>query len=317
MIISASRRTDIPAFYSTWLMNRIRAGWCSVPNPLNTKQVSRVSLLTQDVEALVLWSKNPAPLLPHLNELDERKLRYYFQFTLNDYPKALEPNIPSLERRINTFIELSKHVGSLRVIWRYDPILFSNFTPLEYHVEKFSSIAQELKGSTKRVMVSIVDLYKKTERRLYQLEKEESYSFNKDVSNCKDIRLLLKELSTIAKNNDIEIFTCAEEDNYSDVGVPPGRCIDDGLLNRLWPTRSKHKKDSYQREYCLCVESKDIGVNNTCLHGCPYCYATINSEVAQRRFNEHDPLSPTLWPKTDESETKNSTKDSNQLEFQL
>ena len=141
MIISASRRTDIPALYSKWFMNRIRAGYCRVPNPRNTKQVSRVSLRPSDVEAIVFWSKNPAPLLPHLRELDSSGFRYYFQFSLNDYPWALEPNLPSLSDRTDTFKDLGRILGPSRVVWRYDPIIISNLTPFEYHREMFAWIA--------------------------------------------------------------------------------------------------------------------------------------------------------------------------------
>lgn len=295
MIISVSRRTDIPAFYSKWFMNRIQAGYCLVPNPLNMKQVSRVSLHPSDVEAIVFWSKNPAPLLPHLDELDELGFRYYFQFSLNNYPRALEPNIPSIDERIATFKSLSQLVGPLRVVWRYDPIIISNITSFDFHREKFTWIAEELKGATHRVMVSIVDFYQKTDRRLSQLEKEEGFSFDRDASSSAGTTGLLKDLADIAGKNDIEIFTCAEELNYSHIGIPPGRCIDDGLLARNWSLNLRYKKDPSQRRSCLCMVSKDIGINDTCMHGCPYCYSTVNYTVAQRRYSEHDPNSPILW----------------------
>jgi len=297
VIISASRRTDVPAFYSKWFMNRIRAGYCLVPNPLNMKQVSRVSLHPSDTEAIVFWSKNPAPLLPHLGELDKLGFYYYFQFSLNDYPRALEPNIPSLNDRIATFKDLSRLVGPLRVVWRYDPIIISNITPFDFHRERFTWIAEELKSVTHRVMVSIVDFYQKTDRRLSQLEKEEGFSFDRDVLSSAGTISLLKDLADIAGKNNIEIFTCAEERDYSQIGVPPGRCIDDRLLTKIWSLNLEYKKDPYQRGSCLCMVSKDIGINDTCIHGCPYCYSTTNYAVAERRFNEHNPDSPILWGK--------------------
>ena len=301
MIISASRRTDIPAFYSEWFMNRIRAGYCLVPNPLNMRQVSHVPLHPSDVEAIVFWSKNPAPLLSQLSELDQLGFYYYFQFSLNDYPRALEPNIPSLDDRIATFKNLSRLIGPLRVVWRYDPIIISNITTFDFHRERFTWIAEELKGATHRVMVSIVDFYRKTERRLSQLEKEEGYSFDRGVLSSNGITSLLKDLANIARKNNIEIFTCAEEKDYNQIGVPPGRCIDERLLARIWSLNLKYKKDPYQRKPCLCMVSKDIGINDTCMHGCPYCYSTTNYPIAQRRFNEHDPDSPILWGKPEES----------------
>ncbi len=295
MIISASRRTDIPAFYSKWFMNRIRARYCLVPNPFNANQVSRVSLDPADVEAIVFWSKNPAPLIPYLDELDQRGFHYYFQFTLNNYSNAIEPNMPSLESRLETFKKLSERVGVLRIVWRYDPIIISNMTGYNFHREQFSWIAGELRGSTQRVMVSIADFYKKTENRLSKLEKEEGFVFEREAQHHAGMADLLKDLHQISLENSIEIFTCAEESNFSSVGVPPGKCIDEGILMRIQPNTLKYKKDPSQRNYCLCLVSKDIGSNNTCLHGCQYCYSTTSLEAAERRNREHDPGSPVLW----------------------
>jgi hypothetical protein len=295
MIISASRRTDIPAFYSEWFMNRVREGWCWVPNPLNMKQVSRVSLRPDDVEAIVFWSKNPAPLIPHLDELDQSGFHYYFQFTLNDYPRALEPRVPSLDARLSTFLSLSQRVGPLCVVWRYDPIIISNITPIEFHIEKFYQIAEKLRNATSRVMISIVDFYRKTDKNLSQLEKEEGFFFDRDPLSSPPTTSLLRNLADIARQNGMEIFTCAEERDYTHIGIPPGRCVDERILRQRWSLNLKYKKDPSQRDSCLCMVSKDIGINNTCMHGCPYCYATVNYSVAQRRYNEHDPHSPLLW----------------------
>lgn len=294
MIISASRRTDIPALYSAWFMNRVRAGWCLVPNPLNAKQLSHVPLDPQEVDAIVFWSKNPVPMLPHLDELDRMGFRYYFQFSLNDYPRELEPNIPSLDERLRTFLDLSQRIDPLRVVWRYDPIIISNRTPVEFHRERFSWIAQELQGATHRVVVSIVDFYKKTDRRLSRLE-QEGFSFDKEAASSTGIVSLLKELATIAKKQDMEIVTCAEAHDFSEIGIPPGRCIDESFLSRVWALNLRYRKDPTQRKYCLCMVSKDIGINDTCIHGCPYCYSTRNYALAKRRYEEHDPTAPVLW----------------------
>ena len=307
MIISASRRTDIPALYSEWFMNRVRAGWCAVPNPFNMKQVSRVSLDPQKIDAIVFWSKNPAPMLPHLKELDRMGFRYYFQFTLNDYPSALEPNIPSLDNRLRTFLDLSQHIEPPRVVWRYDPIIISNMTPVQFHREKFAWIAEELRGATHRVMVSIVDFYEKTDRRLSMLE-QEGFSFDRKAASSTSMVSLLKDLATIAKKQDMEILTCAEERDFSDIGIPPGRCIDERLLERGWRLNLQYRKDSTQREYCLCMVSKDIGMNDTCIHGCLYCYSTRNYALAERRYREHDPTSSAIWGHLEiPAESKNTT----------
>ncbi len=294
MIISASRRTDIPALYSDWFMNRIRVGWCYVPNPMNAKQVSLVSLRPQEVDAIIFWSKNPAPMIPYLGELSAMGFRYYFQFTLNDYPRELEPNIPSFDNRLGTFLKLSELIGSIRVVWRYDPIIISNVTPFDFHRERFRSIAEELRGATNRVMVSIVDFYQKTDRRLAQLEGQ-GFLFDKEAEYSTEMVILLKDMADIARKQGMEIYTCAEARDYSEFGIPPGRCIDEELLRKIWVLHLKYKKDPSQREFCLCMVSKDIGMNDTCIHGCPYCYSTRNYALAERRYKEHDPSSPALW----------------------
>ena len=294
MIISASRRTDIPAFYSKWFINRIRAGWCQVPNPLNYNQLWHVSLRPEDVDAIVFWSKNPAPIVNYLDELDERGFYYYFQFSLNHYPKVFEPGVPSVEERIETFRKLSFRLGPRRVIWRYDPIIISNWTPPDFHREKFSKIAIALTGFTRRVMVSFVHYYQKTERRLSALEKE-GFQFERRADDSPRGWELLRDLAQIARSYDMEIFTCAEERDFSNFGVPPGRCIDGELLRKLWSLPGHTKKDPAQRPACRCVVSKDIGMNDTCLHGCPYCYSTRNLALAKRRYSEHEPDSPVIW----------------------
>ena len=297
MIISASRRTDIPAFYSEWFINRIRAGWCFVPNPLNYHQLSFVPLIPEEVSAIVFWSKNPAPLMKYLDEIDERGYRYYFQFTLNDYPGELEPGLPDVNDRIETFKKLSDRLGNLRVIWRYDPIIISNFTPIDFHTAKFSRIAESLKGYTNRVMVSFVDYYQKTDSRLEKLRKN-GFSFEKYFDKTAQAFSLVRELSQIAKQNEMGIFSCAEEVNFSNVGVMPGSCVDFALIHKICSVKVDARKDPGQRPVCLCSVSKDIGINDTCLHGCTYCYATRKNQTAKRRNSEHDPSSPVLWGET-------------------
>ncbi len=294
MIISASRRTDIPAFYSRWLINRLRAGWCLVPNPLEPKRLSRVSLRPEDVDAIVFWSKDPSPLLPYLDEIDDMGFRYYFQFTLNDYPHILEPDLPPIEKRLEVFQQLSQRIGPRRVVWRYDPIIISGITPLNYHLQRFSWLAKELNGATHRVMVSFVCLYRKTERRLSRLEAQGNFKLDRNIT-CEANRGLLKGLGAIARQNGIQMFTCAAPPEIQSAGVPPGKCIDDGLVREIWRLDISYRKDPSQRQHCLCTLSKDIGVMDTCLHGCVYCYSTRDLSLAKRRYREHKPDSPALW----------------------
>ncbi len=297
MIISASRRTDIPAFYSEWFINRLRAGWCFVPNPRNYQQLSFLSLIPEKVAAIVFWSKNPTPLMKYLDEIDQRGYRYYFQLTLNDYPVELEPALPPINVRIETIKKLSERLGSLRVIWRYDPIIISNQTPITYHIEKFSQLSESLKGYTSRVMVSFVDYYQKTDSRLEKLHKV-GFEFEKEFEYTAEVSILMRKLGEIARQNGIEIFTCAEEFNFSNCRVMPGCCIDPTLIQKIWSVKVDARKDPSQRPKCLCSVSKDIGINDTCLHGCTYCYATRKNITAKRRNSEHDLSSPVLWGRT-------------------
>lgn len=294
MIISASRRTDIPASYSAWFMNRLRAGYCVVPNPFYPSQVYRVSMLPEDVDVIVFWSKNPAPLIPHLPELDARGYRYYFHYTLNDYPAALETNVRSLDHRLETFHHLSDRLGPDRVIWRYDPILLSNKTDADYHRDCFARLATNLRGATRRVMVSFCSFYRKTERRLGALEAE-GYSFQKVDAASPGAADLVRDLAATAAANGIEMFACADEHDLTELGIGRGRCIDPALIQRLWSMPLNVTKDPGQRPHCGCAVSKDIGVNDTCLHGCRYCYATVSRRLALRRYAEHDPHAEALW----------------------
>jgi DNA repair photolyase len=167
-IISASRRTDLPAFYSEWLMNRLRAGFCLVPNPMNPGQVPRISLSPPEVEAIVFWTKDPRPLLQHLPEIEAMGHRYYFQFTLNAYPRELEPHAPSMQEAVDAFARLSAIVGPHRCLWRYDPIILTSLTDIDYHRARLDHLCAQLSGLTGRVTVSVVDFYRKAEKRWQQ-----------------------------------------------------------------------------------------------------------------------------------------------------
>jgi hypothetical protein len=291
MIISASRRTDIPAFYSEWFINRMREGFLLTRNPFNAHQIRRVSLKPEDVEVLVFWTRNPSKLMPFLPEMDAQGYRYYFQYTITGYPRAVEKSVPNPQRAIDTFIELSQRVGPDKMVWRYDPILLSNLLPLEEHKRLFGKIAGMLTGRTSRVVISFTDFYKKTEKNLRQV----------DGLICSDItqqQEQLLELSAymaeVAAANGMEIKSCAEAVDVTSAGVPHGKCIDDTLIKEVFGLSLDGKKDSGQREECGCIKSVDIGVYNTCLHGCSYCYATFNHDAVIKNQQKHNPSSPFL-----------------------
>lgn len=291
MIISASRRTDIPAFYAKWFINRIREGYCTVPNPFNPKQVSRISLKPEDVDVIVFWTRYPRPLMPYLNELNDRGYRYYFLYTLMNNPRALDPKSPSHKRSLNTFRVLSNRIGREKVIWRYDPIVFTRISDWNFHGETYQRIAEELKGHTSRCIISIVDIYRKTAKRLKLLEGK---GIRILAPPEKKFAELMKSMSDSAAINGMDIQRCAEAPGPALHGIPPGKCIDDGLSHRVFGLEVTHRKDPSQRAACGCVASRDVGIYDTCLFGCSYCYATTNLDRARERRRNHDPASPSL-----------------------
>ena len=294
MIISASRRTDIPAFYATWFMNRVRAGACTVPNPFNPRQVSRISLRPEDVEVIVFWTRNARPLMASLDELDARGHRYYFQYTILDYPRLLETKTPPVEAAIETFRQLSERVGPERVIWRYDPILFSSLTDAAFHRKRFAWIAAQLRGCTERVVISVVDVYRKVQSRLRNLVAQGVTIPDQTPEKVPDFDGLMHSLVETATRCEMEIVSCAEELDLTGYGVQPGKCIDDALIARIFGLRLDLKKDSGQRDACGCVTSRDIGMYDSCLFGCQYCYATRSFARSAANYAAHDPESPSL-----------------------
>jgi len=291
MIVSVSRRTDIPAFYSEWFLNRIRRGWCLVPNPFNRNQVSKVILSPEEVDAFVFWSRNPRPLMKYLDELDEMGCRYYFLFTLIGYPDRIDPGSPPLSRSIRTFHELSARVGPQRVIWRYDPIVLSGLCGTGFHESNFRQVAQELKGATGRCVISFVKPYRKARARM---EAAAQGSAEPVDFGSLQIRELLSAISEAARENAMKIFSCASEQDFSAFGINPSKCIDTELISKLFAIEMSAPKDPCQRKECGCDVSRDIGMYDTCLFGCSYCYATSSLERAKANYARHDPESPSL-----------------------
>lgn len=286
MIISASRRTDVPTYYSDWFFNRIKEGYVCVRNPMNIHQISKISLSPDAVDGIVFWTKNPIPMLDRLHELDE-KYMYYFQFTLNSYGKDVEANIPNKnDVIIPAFRKLSEQIGSDRVIWRYDPILLTEKYTIDYHVKYFGKIAKRLSCYTKKCVISFVDLYRNTQ------------------SNTKGLGLLplgevqmfelAQRLVEIAHENGLIVESCAEKINLEQFGIAHGHCIDCSLFERLLGYRLDLNKDKNQREECGCMASIDIGMYNTCQNGCKYCYANFSSKNVVRNSLAHNPKSPLI-----------------------
>lgn len=289
MILSVSRRTDIPAFYADWFLQRLREGYVLVRNPMNPHKVSRVALSPQVVDCIVFWSKNPAPLLQKLEQL--QGYDYYFQYTLNAYGAPVEPHLPPLEERLRTFGALAERIGRERVIWRYDPILFTQrYTP-QWHLEKFAQLAARLQKSTEKCVFSLVDIY--AGKNGGNLARLGAYTLPPP-----QLEAFVQALAEIAAQNGLRLATCAENLSAEKYGILPNSCIDKALIERLTGAKLRVGLDG-QRPYCQCVKCDDIGSYDTCPHGCLYCYANFRPEVVQRRAGQYDPLSPLLCDRLD------------------
>lgn len=285
MIISASRRTDIPNYYSEWFYNRIKEGFVYVRNPRNARQVSRIDLSKDVVDCIVFWTKNPEPMLSGLDEL--AAYHYYFQFTLTGYGKDIECHIPhKREEMVPVFQKLSARIGKRRAVWRYDPILFTKkYTP-EYHLRAFRAIAEGLNGYTEKCVISFADLYVKNRKNM-----EEIGCYN---LNGADLQEFAKEMSKIAGRNGIKAGSCAEKIDLESCGIEHNCCIDKELIESIIGCRIKAEKDKNQRQECGCIESVEIGAYDTCRNGCKYCYANHSWEKVMKNCGKYDPLSPVL-----------------------
>lgn len=286
MIISASRRTDIPAYYSQWLFNRLREGYVLVRNPMNAHQIGRISLSPDVVDGIVLWTKNPVPILGYLGELEP--WHYYVQFTLTAYGRDVEPNLPSKnDILIPAFRKLSKAVGRDRVVWRYDPIFLSDRYTMEYHCRYFRVLASKLCGYTEKCTVSFLDWYQTIAKNMEILKVKAETSGQQ--------REIMERLAEIAGEYGLVLDTCAEAGDFEACGIRRAHCIDRERLERIGGCRLSAKKDPNQRPECGCVESIDIGAYGTCPSGCRYCYANRSEQAAVKNSRLHNPSSPLLF----------------------
>ena len=283
MILSVSRRTDIPAFYGDWFINRLKEGFVYVRNPMNIHQVSKIPLSPEKVECIVFWTKNPSEkFIKDLKILDELGYRYYFQFSVTSYDQKIEVNIPKKTILMERFKQLSNQIGKEKVIWRYDPIFFNEHYDFDYHKKWFEYIAAKLENHTEKCIISFLDYYSKIRSRLIfngipEVQEQQMHEF-------------AFYLSSIGNKYDIKVESCCEEIDLSSVGIEHGHCINAELINRICPMQYDFKKDKSQRQACGCIESIDIGSYNTCRNCCIYCYANWKENVN----SVYDPYSPLL-----------------------
>ncbi len=305
VIISASRATDIPAFYADWLINRIKKGYVKWKNPFNG-QYSYVSFAK--ARLFVFWTKNPGPLIEKLSFFDNQAYHYYFQYTLNDYQmEGWEPRLPSLERRIDSFKRLSDQIGKEKVIWRFDPIIVTDRLYPDDILARIENIGNQVHAFTQRLVFSFIDVdcYRKVKSNLSGLS-----------ANIRDIDpdtmdYLAKGIAALNQNWGLALGTCAEKVDLDKYDIEHNRCVDDRLIVQLFaqddklmeylgyrktdqtdfladtPEYSYEKiKDKGQRKACGCIQSKDIGQYDTCPHGCVYCYANASQETAQLNYEK-------------------------------
>jgi DNA repair photolyase len=316
IIISASRATDIPAFYADWFVERIKAGYVKWKNPFNGVPLF---VTFKNARLIVFWSKNPKPIIKNLDFIQEHIPNFYFQYTLNDYDAdKLELKVPSLQFRIDTFVELSDKIGHDKVIWRFDPLILTDKIGVDELLRKTENIGNQLKDYTDKMVFSFADIqhYKKVQTNLQKSQ------INYREFDDKTMNEYAAGLQQLNKSWGFEIGTCAEKIQLENYGIVHNKCVDDDLMIKLFPhdkilmdflgvtikqpelfgdipneaillkngtyaLKTKNNKDKGQREFCGCIMSKDIGEYNTCPHLCEYCYANASKELALANWKKH------------------------------
>jgi len=275
MIVSVSRRCDIPRFQFKWFMERIDAGYVEAVNPYNARQIKRISLVPagvkpeDGVELFVFWTRDPRQILANADELTKRGFRFYVMTTVTGYPVELEPSMLRTQKALTAMKGLAQKIGPEKVIWRYDPIIFSNITGEDFHRGNFPALARELSGSVKRVIISMYNEYPKSKLRFEGMERAGQLHLCEAGISCAG---LLTDLAQCAQAEGMEIQSCASGEDFSPYGIKPGACVDGALINKLWGIELTGK-DRYQRPHCLCGKSVDIGAYGICGAHCVYCYA--------------------------------------------
>ncbi|AJF06697.1 DUF1848 domain-containing protein [Geoalkalibacter subterraneus] len=292
-VVSVSRRTDIPAFYSQWLINRIRAGYACSRNPFNPRQISTVILQPDKVACLVFWSKDPRPLLPHLDELIQRRFRMLFHTTITALPEFLEPHVPASDVVCSAVRQLAKRLGPEKLIWRFDPIVLGRDFSVEQTLGRFERLAAELAGAVQSVRISFLQRYAQVTARLRNIsgiDDLDALACHGKIPNV--VSDTAAGLSEIAEKHGLKVFSCAERFDLAPWGIAPGRCLDPQLFEKLFNLRLDPRKDPGQRPACCCMRSVDLGMYGTCRHGCLYCYAATDRVLGAA---VHDPESPLLF----------------------
>jgi hypothetical protein len=295
VIVSASYRTDIPAFYAEWFLRRLDEGFALVRNPYSA-QMYRVDLRPQRVTGFVFWTRNFGPLLERLDRLRAFGRPFVVQFTITDYPRQIEPAVIPAEKAVAQMHRLAREVHPLCPVWRYDPVLFTSLTPTEFHERNFARLAAALEGATDEVVISFAQIYAKSRRNLDAAARRHGFTWTDAPDDAK--RELAARLALLARRHGMRLTVCSQPE-YLAPGAEEARCVDVRRLARISgePLEAPLKGN---RPGCACHESRDIGEYDTCPHGCLYCYAVRHRRVALARYRAHDPASPSLLPLAEE-----------------
>lgn len=282
MILNTGNRTDIPAFFSDWFYSRIQEGYVCVRNPYFPNQVTKYRLDPQVIDIICFCTKNPKPMLSRLDLIKGYK-QFWF-VTITPYNQSIEPHVPNKNEIIRSFIELSKKIGSHCIGWRYDPIFLNDYYTIDYHLHTFEKMCQKLSGYTHQCVISFIDLYQKTKKNF------------KDVQevNENDQIYLCQKFVEIGKRYHIEIYTCHENETLKTTGVHTSGCMNQQIIEKALDCSLKLPKISEARQGCRCLLNNDIGVYNTCLHGCLYCYANYDRSTVLNNYKKHNKKSPFL-----------------------
>ena len=313
MIISASYKTDIPTFYGEWFKNRLESGYCKMVNPYN-RRVYKVSLRKEDVDGFVFWTKNIGPFLEKLAFVQERGYPFIVQYTINGYPRILEFSVVDADRSIEHMKTIAAAYGGNVAVWRYDPILLSSETSVDFHYRNFDGLAKRLEGTTDEVVVSFVQLYRKTLRNMNWAAEQFDFGWEDPTDETK--LQMTEYFAEIAASYGMQLRMCSQ-DKYLVKGVGPARCIDAERLSEI-AGYSIGAKVKGNRSDCGCHLSKDIGEYDTCPHGCVYCYAVLNRDLARERYKEHDPNGEFLFiPNQEVSEEVSSSEEESEPTAQI
>ncbi len=283
MIVSASYKTDIPAFYGAWFMARLEAGWCRMTNPYGG-QTYRIALDPESVSGFVFWTKNLDPFTDALAEIRRRGYASTVQYSINGYPRALEHSVSKTERSVACMHALAASAGRRAAVWRYDPVIITSLTPMDWHLANFATLAAALAGATDEVVISFAHIYRKTRRNMDAAAGRNGFSWRDPALDEK--KNIARSLAGIAADHGMRLTICAQPEFESE-GIDGAACIDAGRLGDV-AGRSVDAQPGGNRPGCRCAASRDIGSYDSCPHGCVYCYAVVNRDLAQRHFRSHD-----------------------------